>query len=91
MTTRFEPNPLAVYDDPLVWESTLEIGRAIAAQANANTSAPIDIVAHFGGSGRNRVVRIGPTGAAAIVVEFGGARHVARRPVKRALDKFRQS
>lgn len=82
-------NPDAPKQDEQVWRKVLDLGEQIADQANANTSAPIDIVAHFEGTGPDRVVRIGPRGSSAIVIEFGGASHVARRPVKRALDSFR--
>lgn len=86
MKAQITLNPRALEEDRRVQASVEEIAQAIAKQANANTRAPIGIVAHRIDDLR---VRIGPTGAAAIVVEFGGAKHVARRPVKRALDQFR--
>lgn len=82
-------NPDAPKQDEQVWRAILGIGRQIAEAANGNTSAPIQVRAHFIDRGADRRVRIGPRGAAAIAVEFGTAKTPAHRPVKRALDRFR--
>lgn len=81
-------NPDAPREDERVWGNILDIGRRISKIAN-KTTAPIGIMAHYEGRGKDRKVRIGPRGAPAIALEFGTARSPARRFVKRALDKFR--
>lgn len=82
-------NPNAPKEDEQIWRAILALGRKIADEANGNTTAPIQVRAHFVDRGPDRRVRIGPRGAAAIAVEFGTAMFPARRPVKRALDRFR--
>jgi hypothetical protein len=79
-------DPDAVRDDPQVWENVEKVAASISREAN-RTSAKIGITYNRLGD----AVRIGPRGAAAIVVEFGGRSHPARRHVKRALDAHRIS
>lgn len=87
---KFKWHPPAEPPDE-AWDGVKKIAGKIARQANTNTTAPIGITYNDIGSGRNRVIRLGPRGAAAIAVEFGTAVLQARRPVKRAIDKMRET
>jgi hypothetical protein len=73
----------AILSSESVQRGLEDLAGSIAKQANSNSDAPIGIGWFRPDEKR---VRIGPRGAAAIVVEFGGRSHQARRPVKRALD-----
>lgn len=86
---KFKWTPPAEYPEE-AWDAVKKIAIGILRDANNNTSAEIGITYNDVGEGGNRVIRIGPRGAAAIPVEFGTATVQARRPVKRAIDRFRE-
>ena len=77
----------AVFEDPRAMQSVRNVAGEIAKDAN-KTDAKIGITYRDNDDGKS--VRVGPRGAPAIVVEVGGKRHSARRPVKRALDRRRK-
>lgn len=72
------------------WDGAKKTAGEISRDANNNTDSPSGFTYEDRGSGKDRVIRLGPTGAAAYPREFGTAVQPAGRPFKRAADRHRE-
>ena len=89
MLKNFRWTPPAEFPEE-AWDGVKKIAGEISRDANNNTDAPAGFTYEDMGSGKDRVIRLGPVGAAAYPIEFGTRAIPARRPFKRAADKHRE-